>query len=87
MFYILNVLDLVIDYYFNFMLTFSHLLLVYITFLVFGALVFHGLSSYEEKKRHIQINHQIHAFLYRNRKCLTGECKKKILFIELHIFL
>ena len=62
------------------MLSFSHLLVVYITFLVFGALLFHGLSSYEEKKRHIQINQQIHGFLYRNRKCLTGEFEQEIIY-------
>ncbi len=50
----------------------SYLLIGYLIFLLFGALIFYELNVIEEKKRHIHIQNHIRQFINRNSKCLKG---------------
>ena len=47
-------------------------ILLYVLFLLLGALIFYELNHVEEKKRHIDVNRQIQRFLERNRQCLKS---------------
>ena len=54
----------------------SHLLIGYLAFLLFGAIIFYELNNVEEKKRNAYVNNQIRQFLNRNNKCLKGKQQK-----------
>lgn len=54
---------------------FSHFLIIYGIFLLFGTLIFYELNHIEEEKRHVHVHNQIQQFIKRNSKCLKGKSK------------
>lgn len=53
----------------------SYFIIIYLIFLLFGALIFYELNAVEEKKRHINVNNQIKEFIDRNKQCLKSKLK------------